>query len=46
MQVATGDQVQMKETLIIVDKENTQLDYQVIYKEQAIDPLQVLEAKG
>lgn len=46
VQVATGDQVQMKETLIIVDKENTQLDYQVIYKEQAIDPLQVLEAKG
>lgn len=46
VQVAIGDQVQMKETLIIVDKENTQLDYQVIYKEQAIDPLQVLEAKG
>lgn len=46
VQVATGDQVQMKETLIIVDKENTQLDYQVIYNEQAIDPLQVLEAKG
>ncbi len=46
LQVAAGDQVQMKETLIIVDKENTQLDYQVIYEEQAIDPLQVLEAKG
>ncbi len=46
VQVATGAQVHMKETLIIVDKENTQLDYQVIYQNQAIDPLQVLEAKG
>ncbi|GFI23123.1 hypothetical protein IMSAGC011_01908 [Lachnospiraceae bacterium] len=46
VQVAAGDQVQMKETLIIVDKEDTQLDYQVIYEEQVIDPLLVLEAKG
>lgn len=46
VQVEVGEQVQIRDTLIIINREETQLDYQVIYDGQAIDPLLVLEAKG
>lgn len=41
-----GEQVQAGTALVSVDTENTQLDYQVIYDEQPIDPMDVFEAKG
>ena len=44
--VETGQQVQVRDTLVTVNGGETQLDYQVIFEEQAIDPLQILEAKG
>ena len=46
VQVSVGEQVQIRDTLIVIDREETQMDYQVIYDDQAIDPLLVLEAKG
>lgn len=46
VRVSVGEQVEMRDTLIVINNEETQLDYQVIYNEQAIDPLLVLEAKG
>ena len=44
--VQAGQQVQVRDTLVTVNGGETQLDYQVIYEEQTIDPLQILEAKG
>lgn len=44
--VEAGQQVRVRDTLVTVDGGETQLDYQVIYEEQTIDPLQILEAKG
>ena len=44
--VQAGQQVQVRDTLVTVNDGETQLDYQVIYEEQTIDPLQILEAKG
>ncbi len=41
-----GQQVQSRDTLIVINGNDTQLDYQVLYNEQVIDPLLVLEAKG
>ena len=41
-----GTQVEAGATLFSVDLHNAQLDYQVIYEEQPIDPLVVFEAKG
>lgn len=46
VQVTAGQQVQSRDTLVIVNGNDTQFDYQVIYNEQMIDPLLVLEAKG
>lgn len=46
VQVTAGQQVQSRDTLIIINGNDTQFDYQVIYGEQLIDPLLVLEAKG
>lgn len=46
VQVEVGEQVQIRDTLIVINREETQMDYQVIYDGQAIDPLLVLEAKG
>lgn len=46
VQVEVGEQVQIRDTLIVISREETQMDYQVIYDGQAIDPLLVLEAKG
>lgn len=46
VQAETGQQVQIRDTLIIINGNDTQFDYQVIYGDQVIDPLLVLEAKG
>jgi len=46
VQVEAGQQVQRRDTLVIINGNDTQFDYQVIYQEQVIDPLQILEAKG
>ena len=46
VQVEAGQQVQSRDTLIVINGNDTQFDYQVIYEEQMIDPLLVLEAKG
>lgn len=46
VKVEVGEQVQIRDTLIVINREETQMDYQVIYDGQAIDPLLVLEAKG
>ena len=40
-----GSQVQIGDNLVALSID-TQLDYQVTYEEQPIDPLIVLEAKG
>ena len=40
-----GSQVQIGDILVTISTD-TQLDYQVIYEEQPIDPLMVLDAKG
>ena len=41
-----GAQVQAGTALVLIDTNNVQLDYQVIYEEKPIDPLIVFEAKG
>lgn len=41
-----GTQVEAGTALVPVDINNVQLDYQVIYKEEPIDPLIVFEVKG
>lgn len=41
-----GTQVQAGTALVPIDTQNIQLDYQVIYEEEPIDPLIVFEAKG
>ena len=41
-----GEQVQAGTALVSVDIQNEQLDYQVLYDEQPIDPMDVFEAKG
>ena len=46
VQVEMGQQVQIRDSLITINGNNTQFDYQIIYGEQVIDPLLVLEAKG
>ncbi|MDE5697004.1 MAG: M23 family metallopeptidase [Lachnospiraceae bacterium] len=46
VQVEMGQQVQSRDTLMVISGNDTQFDYQVIYNEQIIDPLLVLEAKG
>ena len=43
---AQGDQVQIGDVLVELNAENEQLDYQVIFEDEPIDPLIVFEAKG
>lgn len=43
---AEGEQVQIGTALAAVDTDNMQVDYQVIFEGQPIDPLIVFEAKG
>lgn len=44
--IEAGEQVQAGTALVPVDIQNIQLDYQVIYNEEPIDPMDVFEAKG
>ncbi|MDE6845251.1 MAG: M23 family metallopeptidase [Lachnospiraceae bacterium] len=43
---AEGDQVHIGDVLAAIDEQNEQLDYQVIFEDEPIDPLIVFEAKG
>ncbi len=41
-----GTQVRVGDTLVTIEAETAQLDYQVILEDQPIDPLMILDAKG
>ncbi|MCM1174948.1 MAG: M23 family metallopeptidase [Blautia sp.] len=41
-----GAQVEAGDTLFTITTDETQLDYQILFEEEAIDPLTVMEAKG
>ena len=43
---AEGDQVRIGDALAEIGEQNEQLDYQVIFEDEPIDPLIVFEAKG
>ena len=43
---AEGDHVQIGDALAAINAQNEQLDYQVIFEDEPIDPLIVFEAKG
>lgn len=45
-QLQEDTQVKMGDTLFTITVDNTQFDYQIIYKNKPIDPLAVIEAKG
>lgn len=45
-QLQEDTQVKMGDTLFTITVDNTQFDYQIIYKNKPIDPLVVIEAKG
>ena len=45
-QLQEGTQVKTGDTLFTITVDNTQFDYQIIYKNKPIDPLVVIEAKG
>ena len=45
VQVAAGQQVKIRDAMIVISVNDTPFDYQVIYEEQVIEPLLVLEAK-
>lgn len=45
-QMQVGAQVQAGDILLTVLEDDTQLDYQILFEEEAIDPLTVFEAKG
>lgn len=45
-QIQAGAQVQAGDILLTVLADDTQLDYQILFEEEAIDPLTVFEAKG
>lgn len=45
-QIEENTQVKMGDTLFTITVDNTQFDYQIIYKNEPIDPLAVIEAKG
>lgn len=46
LRVEESSQVQIGDILAAISTENTQLDYQVLWEGEPIDPLIVLEAKG
>ena len=45
-QLQENAQVKMGDTLFTITIDNTHFDYQIIYKNEPIDPLMVIEAKG
>lgn len=46
LQQQEGTQIQSGTVLASIDQNDTQLDYQVIYEDNPIDPMIVIEAKG
>lgn len=44
--VEEGTQVQAGDTLLTITTDETQVDYQIIYQEEPVDPLSVIDAKG
>lgn len=46
LRVAEGDQVQKGDALLSITSENTELDYEVLYGDELIDPLSIIAAKG
>ncbi|MCM1103889.1 MAG: M23 family metallopeptidase [Clostridium sp.] len=46
LKVEEGDQVQKGDSLFTVTSENTELDYEVLYGDELIDPLSIIAAKG
>ncbi len=45
-QLQENTQVKMGDTLFTITVDNTQFDYQIIFEDEIIDPLMVIEAKG
>lgn len=45
-QLEENTQVKTGDTLFVITVDNTQFDYQIIFEDEAIDPLMVIEAKG
>ncbi len=46
LEAADDAAVQAGDTLLVITADNTQLDYQVFLNDEAIDPLNVIDAKG
>ncbi|MDE5932804.1 MAG: M23 family metallopeptidase [Lachnospiraceae bacterium] len=46
VKAAEGARVEAGDTLFTIITDETQLDYQILFEEEAIDPLSVIEAKG
>lgn len=46
VQASEGAQVEAGDTLFTITVEDAQLDYQILFEEEPIDPLTVIEAKG
>ena len=46
VKASEGAQVDAGDTLFTITTDETQLDYQILFEEEAIDPLTVIEAKG
>ncbi|MDE6891143.1 MAG: hypothetical protein K2P50_05030 [Lachnospiraceae bacterium] len=41
-----GAKVNAGDTILTITADNTQLDYQVVFEGEIIDPLNVIDAKG
>lgn len=46
VQTSEGAQVEAGDTLFTITVEDSQVDYQILFEEEPIDPLTVIEAKG
>ena len=46
VQASEGAQVKAGDTLFTITAEDSQVDYQILFEEEPIDPLTVIEAKG
>ncbi len=44
--VEEGAQVEAGDTLLTITTDETQVDYQIMYQEEPVDPLSVIDAKG
>ena len=44
--VEEGTQVQAGDTLLTITTDETQVDYQIMYQDEPVDPLSVIDAKG